>query len=90
MKRRLFLLCGTAAFTASFIGSVGARADVGGGACAFGTGFGVSIPDPTTNVYVGVNVGENSETGVFDNQTDYETQCCAETGQEPDCFDPIQ
>lgn len=60
----------------------------GGGACVAGVGFDFQ-PAAVTGTYVGVNVGTNSETGVYDNPTDYQTQCCAETGSPPDCFAPV-
>jgi hypothetical protein len=65
-----------------------AMADPGAGACAAGNG--VSIGIDVDGSFTGVNVGQNSETGIYSDQTDYETQCCAETGQEPDCFEPVQ
>ena len=64
-----------------------AMADDGVGACAAGNG--VSIGIGGLGAFVGVNAGTNSATGIYDNQADYETQCCAETGSPPDCFTPV-
>jgi hypothetical protein len=85
MKRIMLIGC----MVAGLCGVTGgAQADVGVGACVVGNGFSFGAAG-TPDAYAGVNVGQNSETGVYDNQVDYETQCCAETGQEPDCFKPV-
>ncbi len=65
-------------------------ASAGGvGACVLGNGFdfyAADIPGP----YTGVNVGTTSETNVFSDPAAYEAQCCAEAGQAPDCFAPVE
>jgi hypothetical protein len=89
MRRiRLALVACMAVYVAMSAG-VGARADVGAGACVLGHGFAINVPDTANSSFVGVNVGMNSETNVFTSEVDYETQCCAETDQPPDCFDPV-
>lgn len=66
------------------------RADVTAGVCVLGYGAEANnLPVPTDPTFIGVNVGMNSETDVYDSQEDFETQCCAETGQPPDCFEPV-
>jgi hypothetical protein len=59
---------------------------VGAGVCVAGNGASAS---DGTDPYVGVNVGTVAP-GAFTNQAEYEAACCAETGQAPDCFEPIQ
>ena len=73
---------------ATAVGIAGAS-DAGVGVCVLGNGATFTTPE-AQNTFVGVNVGQNSETGVYGDQVAYETQCCAETGQEPDCFEPVQ
>ena len=65
-----------------------ALADAGVGACVAGQG--ASFYDAANEgPYVGVNVGyANSTTGVHTERAAYETACCAETDQPPDCFRP--
>lgn len=58
---------------------------VGVGVCVMGNG--ASISDGT-DPFVGANVGTVAP-GVYTSQGEYEAACCAETGQPPDCFDPI-
>lgn len=65
-----------------------AMADDGVGVCV--AGVGAELADVGAGTYVGVNVGTVSETGVYDNSADFQTQCCAETGSPPDCFAPVQ
>lgn len=73
----------------------------GVGACAAGIGFNWEPTGPG-GTYVGVNVasptadptgtfgfGQGSQTGVYDDSAAYQTQCCAETGSPPDCFDRV-
>lgn len=65
-----------------------AVADPGFGACA--AGFGATLTINVDDSFTGVNVGTNSTTGVYSDQEDFETQCCAETGSPPDCFQPVE
>lgn len=73
----------------------------GVGGCVAGQGFNFQ-PQLGTGAYAGVNVaspaadpsglfgfGQGSETGVYSTPAEYEAQCCAETGQQPDCFAPV-
>lgn len=63
--------------------------DTGAGVCVLGVG--TDLNDNTgAGPYAGVNVGQNSATGVYSTSGDFETQCCAETGSAPDCFAPVQ
>lgn len=57
----------------------------GAGVCVLGNGASVS---DGTDPFVGVNVGTVAP-GAYTSQADYEAACCAETGQPPDCFEPI-
>ena len=65
-----------------------AMADPGAGVCVAGNGASLGIP--AAGSFTGVNVGTASATGVYDSQEDYEAECCAETGQAPDCFQPVE
>lgn len=64
-------------------------ADAGVGACVLGQGASLttsSAPSP----FVGVNVGVNNSTsGAYLSQAEYEAQCCAEGNMAPDCFRPV-
>lgn len=76
--------------------------DTGVGVCVLGQGgslndetgpgpyVGVNVGTPTTDPTGVFGFGQGSETGAYDNNEDYEAQCCAETGQTPDCFAPVQ
>ncbi|MCA1814072.1 MAG: hypothetical protein LC624_08995 [Halobacteriales archaeon] len=59
----------------------------GAGACVAGNGFDFTADQ--VGVFVGVNAGQNSETGVFTDQGGFEAACCAENNQPPDCFNPV-
>ena len=86
-------------YMSMFIGV--AVADPGAGVCALGNGvsIGIDVDGSFTGVNVGSPVadpsgalgfGQGSATGIYSDQADYEGQCCAETGQPPDCFEPVQ
>lgn len=64
-----------------------ARGDAGVGACVLGQGFSVTT-SAAAGPFAGANVGTASQSGVYVDQGQYEAQCCAETGQAPDCFRP--
>jgi hypothetical protein len=83
---RMALVACMAVYTVMCAG-FGAQADAGLGVCVLGNG--VSVDAPTSPVYAGVNVGQNSETDVYMTKAEYEEQCCAETNQPPDCFEPV-
>lgn len=68
---------------------VAAADDTGAGACAMGVG--ASVNDPTGDgPYVGVNVGMNSPNEVHFAEQPFMAACCAETGERPDCFRPVE
>jgi hypothetical protein len=61
----------------------------GAGACVLGTGLDFNDGQGATTPYAGVNVGMNSETGVFTDSAAFQAACCAENGAPPDCFAPV-
>lgn len=89
MKRaRLALLAAAAMYAVMWV-APSAQA-VGVGACVAGQGGSVNAATGLETTYVGVNVGAVSPTGVHNNEADFQSACCAETGQPPDCFDEVQ
>lgn len=84
MKNAIFLAI---TLTFSMMVLTGAvRAEGGVGVCA--AGLGASLHSSSAPSYVGVNAGTNSESGMFSERSSFESQCCAETGQPPECFAP--
>ena len=89
MKSVTMFVAGSLALSMMVLAGMASAADTGAGVCV--AGIGASLNDDTgPGPYAGVNVGTASETGAYDNNEDFEAQCCAETGQPPDCFAPVQ
>lgn len=89
MKSVTLFVSGSLALSMMVLAGAAIAADTGVGVCV--VGIGASMNDELgPGPYVGVNAGQNSTTGAYDNNEDFEEQCCAETGSPPDCFAPVE
>lgn len=88
MQRITIFVAGGLALSMMVLSGLVVADDTGFGACVLGNGFDINDASGS-GPYRGVNVGESSGVNVYEDAASYEAQCCAETGQPPDCFAPV-
>lgn len=88
MRSLTFLLATSVLVSMAMLVGVAMADDTGVGVCIVGNG--ASLNDAAgAGPYVGLNVNTTSGPSTYSNQSGFYKQCCAETGQEPDCFDRV-